>query len=57
MEAAGYKVTDFMFVAQEKTYPYASKVFRMTKEQMDFGWSIMEKLPRGLIKNTRRVSL
>ena len=42
MEAAGYKVTDFMFVAQEKTYPYASKVFRMTKEQMDFGWSIME---------------
>lgn len=42
MEAAGYKVTDFMFVAQEKTYPYASKVFRMTKEQMDFGWAIME---------------
>ena len=42
MEAAGYKVTDFMFVAQEKTYPYASKVFRMTKEQMDFGWSIMQ---------------
>ena len=42
MEAAGYRVTDFMFVAQEKTYPYASKVFRMTKEQMDFGWSIME---------------
>jgi hypothetical protein len=42
IEAAGYKVTDFMFVAQEKTYPYASKVFRMTKEQMDFGWSIME---------------
>ena len=42
MEAAGYKVTDFMFVAQEKIYPYASKVFRMTKEQMDFGWSIME---------------
>jgi len=42
MEAAGYKVTDFMFVAQEKTYPYASKVFRMTKDQMDFGWSIME---------------
>ena len=42
MEAAGYKVTDFMFVAQEKSYPYASKVFRMTKEQMDFGWSIME---------------
>ena len=41
MEAAGYKVTDFMFVAQEKTYPYASKVFRMTKEQMDLGWSIM----------------
>lgn len=42
MEAAGYKVDSFVFVAQEKTYPYASKVFRMTKEQMDFGWSIME---------------
>jgi len=42
MEAAGYKVDDFVFVAQEKTYPYASKVFKMTKEQMDFGWSIME---------------
>ena len=42
MEAAGYKVGSFVFVAQEKTYPYASKVFRMTKEQMDFGWSIME---------------
>jgi hypothetical protein len=42
MEAAGYKVDSFVFVAQEKTYPYASKVFVMTKEQMDFGWSIME---------------
>ena len=42
MEAAGYEVEEFMFVAQEKTYPYASKVFRMTKEQMDFGWAIME---------------
>ncbi len=42
MEAAGYKVDSFVFVAQEKTYPYASKVFRMTKEQMDFGWSIMQ---------------
>jgi len=42
MEAAGYKVDSFVFVAQEKTYPYASKVFVMTKEQMDFGWSIMQ---------------
>lgn len=42
MEAAGYKVEEFVFVAQEKTYPYASKVFRITKEQMDFAWSIME---------------
>ena len=39
---AGYDVQEFVFVAQEKTYPFASKVFRLTKEQMDFGWSIME---------------
>ena len=42
IEAAGYKVDSFVFVAQDKTYPYASKVFVMTKEQMDFGWSIMQ---------------
>ena len=39
---AGYDVEDFMFIAQEKVHPYASKVFRITKEQIDFGWSMME---------------
>ena len=39
---AGYEVTDFLFIAQEKVHPYASKVFRITKEQMDFGWTMME---------------
>jgi hypothetical protein len=39
---AGYDVEDFMFIAQEKVHPYASKVFRITKEQMDFGWTMME---------------
>ena len=39
---AGYHVEDFVFIAQEKVHPYASKVFRITKEQMDFGWTMME---------------
>ena len=39
---AGYDVEDFMFIAQEKVHPYASKVFRITKEQIDFGWTMME---------------
>ena len=39
---AGYDVEDFVFIAQEKVHPYASKVFRITKEQMDFGWTMME---------------
>ncbi len=39
---AGYDVEDFVFIAQEKIHPYASKVFRITKEQMDFGWTMME---------------
>lgn len=39
---AGYDVEDFIFIAQEKVHPYASKVFRITKEQIDFGWSMME---------------
>ena len=43
MQKAGYDVQEFVFVAQEKTYPYASKVFKITDEQMDFGWLIMER--------------
>ena len=39
---AGYDVEDFMFIAQEKVHPYASKVFRITKEQINFGWTMME---------------
>ena len=39
---AGYDVEDFMFIAQEKVHPYASKVFRITKEQIDFGWTMTE---------------
>lgn len=42
MEAAGFKMREFIFVAQEKSYPYASKVFRITDEQMDLGWAKME---------------
>lgn len=43
VEMAGYEVTDFLFIAQEKVQPYASKVFRITKEQMDYGWTMMEQ--------------
>lgn len=42
IQMAGYDVEDFVFIAQEKAHPYASKVFRITKEQMDFGWTMME---------------
>lgn len=42
LSMAGYDVEDFVFIAQEKVHPYASKVFRITKEQMDFGWTMME---------------
>ena len=34
MEKAGFKVREFVFVAQEKSV-YAQKVFRMTEELMD----------------------
>ena len=43
MEAAGYKVKEFVFVAQEKKQPFASKVFKITNEQMDVAWLTMEK--------------
>jgi len=42
IQMAGYDVEDFVFIAQEKVHPYASKVFRITKEQIDFGWTMME---------------
>ena len=43
MEAAGYKVKEFVFVAQENTQPFASKVFKITNEQMDVACLTMEK--------------
>ena len=43
IQMAGYDVEDFVFIAQEKVHPYASKVFRITKEQMDYGWTLMEQ--------------
>lgn len=43
LESAGYSVDGFVFIAQEKSHPYASKVFRITKEQMDYAWKIMER--------------
>jgi len=42
IQMAGYDVDEFVFIAQEKVHPYASKVFRITKEQMDYGWTMME---------------
>lgn len=42
IQMAGYDIDSFVFIAQEKVHPYASKVFRITKEQMDFGWTMME---------------
>jgi hypothetical protein len=43
LESAGYSVDGFVFIAQEKVHPYASKVFRITKEQMDYAWKIMDR--------------
>ena len=42
MEKAGFKLDEFVFVAQEKVYPYASKVFIISEEQMNLGWEKME---------------
>ena len=43
-EKAGFVVADFLFVAQEKKHPYASKVFRMKHEDMEAGWLELDKL-------------
>jgi len=42
IQMAGYDIDSFVFIAQEKVHPYASKVFRITEEQMNFGWTMME---------------
>jgi hypothetical protein len=43
LEAAGYRVKEFVFVAQEKKLPYASKVFKITEKHMDEAWIEMSE--------------
>ena len=43
-EKAGFNVVDFIFVAQEKKKPFASKIFRMGQTDMDSGWQRMGSL-------------
>ncbi len=46
-EKAGFKVTDFYFVAQEKTMPFANKIFRVSESDMEVAWNkIKHALPR-----------
>ena len=40
-ERAGFQVHDFVFVAQEKKPPYASKVFKMNHTDMEIGWNFL----------------
>ena len=42
-QRAGFKVEDFLFVAQETKHPYATKIFKMNDEDMDRGWEQLEK--------------
>jgi len=42
-QKAGFKVEDFLFVAQETKHPYATKIFKMNDEDMDRGWEQLEK--------------
>tara|TARA_R100000544_G_scaffold36825_1_gene25951 strand:+ start:3033 stop:3920 length:888 start_codon:yes stop_codon:yes gene_type:complete len=41
-EAAGFKVVDFYFVAQEKKVPYASKIFKLSEYDLNAGWGALE---------------
>jgi hypothetical protein len=43
-ERAGFNVVDFLFVAQEKKKPFASKVFKMNHDDMTAGWLKLEHL-------------
>tara|TARA_R100000935_G_scaffold40187_1_gene61706 strand:+ start:366 stop:1241 length:876 start_codon:yes stop_codon:yes gene_type:complete len=43
-ERAGFNVVDFLFVAQEKKKPFASKVFKMSHDDMTAGWLKLEHL-------------
>ena len=42
-QKAGFKVEDFLFVAQETKAPFATKIFKMHDEDMDRGWDQLEK--------------
>ncbi len=41
-QKAGFRVEDFLFVAQETKHPYATKIFKMNDEDMDRGWEQLE---------------
>ena len=43
-EMAGFKVEDFIFVAQEKKPPYATKIFKMKHQDMEAGWLELNRL-------------
>jgi len=43
-ERAGFNVVDFIFVAQEKKKPFASKIFKMSHDDMTSGWLKLEHL-------------
>jgi hypothetical protein len=43
-------VKEFVFVAQEKRAPYASKVFLITDKQMDLAWIDMNEYLEGINK-------
>ena len=42
-EKAGFKVAGFYFVAQEKKYPYACKIFKMKASDMEEKWQVLEQ--------------
>ena len=50
LQAAGYKVKEFVFVAQEKKPPYACKIFKITDKQMDLAWLDMSEYLEGINK-------
>jgi hypothetical protein len=43
-EKAGFKVENFIFVAQEKKEPYASKIFTMKADDLASGWDLLNEL-------------
>ena len=50
-EKAGFDVREFVFVAQEKTSPYASKVFKIKNENFDKYWTELDYM-LGLYRNS-----